>query len=48
MSALVSGALDARELLAHRVAASRTAGTAILVLALFLVIALIVRPRKAA
>jgi EmrB/QacA subfamily drug resistance transporter len=39
-----SGVLDARELLAHRVAASLTAGTIMLAFALALVLALIVRP----
>jgi EmrB/QacA subfamily drug resistance transporter len=42
-----SGTLSAHELLAHRVAASLTAGTALLALALTLVVALIVRPGKA-
>jgi len=42
-----SGVLDAQELLAHHVAASFTAGTAMLALALAVVVALIVRPRKA-
>jgi hypothetical protein len=41
-----SGALDARELLAHRIAASLTAGTAMLACALVIVILLIVRPAK--
>jgi EmrB/QacA subfamily drug resistance transporter len=40
-----SGTLNAHELLAHRVATSLTAGTAMLALALALVVALIVRPR---
>jgi EmrB/QacA subfamily drug resistance transporter len=40
-----SGTLDARELLAHRVATSLTAGTAMLALALILVLTLIIRPR---
>ena len=39
-----SGTLDARESLAHRVSTSLTAGTALL--ALVLVFALIVQPRK--
>jgi EmrB/QacA subfamily drug resistance transporter len=39
-----SGVLDARELLAHRIGASLTAGTVMLVLALALVLVLIVRP----
>jgi hypothetical protein len=43
-----SGALDARELLAHRVATSLTAGTVMPAFALALVFALIVRPEKAA
>jgi len=40
--------LDGRELLAHRVATSLTAGTAMLAVALVVVLALIVRPGKAA
>ena len=40
--------LSARALFAHRVAVSLTAGTAMLALALIVVIALIVRPRKTA
>jgi hypothetical protein len=39
-----SGVLDARELLVHRIGASLTAGTVMLVLALALVLVLIVRP----
>ncbi|CAN7281565.1 MFS transporter [Phyllobacterium sp. LjRoot231] len=41
-----SAGLGGRELLAHRVSISLTAGTAMLALALLLVLALIVRPRK--
>jgi EmrB/QacA subfamily drug resistance transporter len=41
-----SAALDARALLAHRVATSLTAGSAMLAMALALVVVLIVRPRK--
>jgi uncharacterized protein (TIGR03382 family) len=41
-------ALDVRELLAHRVATSLIAGTAMLAVALVLVVGLIVRRRKAA
>ncbi|MCW2536206.1 MAG: putative transrane efflux protein [Modestobacter sp.] len=43
-----SGPLAARDLLAHRVATALTAGTGMLVLALAVVVALIVRPRTAA
>jgi len=43
-----AGTLDARHLLAHRVATSLTAGTALLALALVLVVALIVRVRETA
>jgi EmrB/QacA subfamily drug resistance transporter len=43
-----SAALDARDLLAYRVATALTAGTVMLVLALAVVVALIVRPRTAA
>jgi EmrB/QacA subfamily drug resistance transporter len=43
-----SGALAAGDLLAHRVATALTAGTVMLALALAVVVALIVRPRKAA
>jgi hypothetical protein len=43
-----SGTLDVRELLAHRVATSLAAGTAMLALALAVVCALIVRPGKVA
>jgi hypothetical protein len=42
-----SAALGPRDLLAHRVAASLTVGTGMLELALVLVVALIVRPRRA-
>ena len=42
-----SGTLDVRELLAHGVATSLTAGTAMLALALAVVCTLIVRPGKA-
>jgi len=38
--------LDARELLAHRIAASLTVGTGMLALALALVFVLIVRPAR--
>jgi hypothetical protein len=41
------GALDAEPLLANRVSAALTAGTAMLGLALVLVVALIARPAKA-
>jgi hypothetical protein len=41
-----SGALDTRELLAHRIAASLAAGTAMLSFALVIVIVLIVRPAQ--
>ena len=41
-----SGIVDPRVLLAHRVAVSLTAGTAMLALALFLVLVLIVRPGR--
>jgi sugar phosphate permease len=40
--------LDGRDLLAHRIATSLTAGTAMLALALVAVVMLIVRPRRAA
>lgn len=43
-----SGVLDARELLAHRVATSLTAGTVMLAFAPALVLALLVRPSKVA
>ena len=43
-----SGVLDARELLAQRIATSLTAGTVMLAFALALVFALIVRPGKLA
>ncbi|KJR44341.1 transmembrane efflux protein [Desulfosporosinus sp. I2] len=42
-----SATLDARDLLAHRVAISLTAGTVMLALALVVVVMLIVHPRKA-
>jgi hypothetical protein len=43
-----SRALDARDLLAHRVATALTAGTVMLALALAVVVAMIVAPREAA
>ena len=43
-----SSVLDARELLAHRISTSLTAGTVMLAFALALVLALIVRPGKVA
>jgi len=47
-AAASTGALDRRELLAHRVPTSLTVGTAMLAFALVLVFALIVRRGKAA
>ncbi len=47
-AAAASGPVDAPELLAHRIAAAVTAGTAMLVLAVVVVVALIVRPGHAA
>ena len=43
-----SATLDDRKLLAHRIATSLTAGTAMLAMALVVVVMLIVRPRNAA
>ncbi|QND63374.1 MFS transporter [Mesorhizobium loti] len=48
VAAVGAGALDGRELLAYRVGTALTAGSAMLALALLLVCALIVRPRKSA
>ncbi|RJT34286.1 MFS transporter [Mesorhizobium waimense] len=47
VSAFGAGALDGRDLLVHEVTAALTAGSMMLALALILVLALIVRPRKA-
>jgi EmrB/QacA subfamily drug resistance transporter len=47
VAAVGTGALDGRELLAYRVGTALTAGSAMLALALLIVFALIVRPRKA-
>jgi len=47
-AAAACGAVDAQELLAHRIAAALTAGTGMLALAVVVVVALIVRPGKAA
>ncbi|MFB9979945.1 MFS transporter [Mesorhizobium kowhaii] len=48
VAAVGAGALDGRELLAYRFGMAVTAGSAMLALALLIVCALIVRPRKAA
>ncbi|WP_136616373.1 MULTISPECIES: MFS transporter [Mesorhizobium] len=48
VAAVGAGALDGRELLAYRVGTALTAGSAMLALALLIVCALIVWPRKAA
>lgn len=47
LAAFGAGALNGRELLAHQVTTALTAGSMMLALALALVLALIVRPRKA-
>ncbi|TPN83083.1 MFS transporter [Mesorhizobium sp. CU2] len=48
VAAIGAGALDGRELLAYRFGAALAAGSAMLALALLIVLALIARPRKAA